>query len=95
MATRVKSRTDLHADDLYAWSKAQADLLRARRFGELDLARLTLELEDVGGALKRAARKRIRTIIEHLLKSEHSPASDPRAVPSHDPGRPPAGGGPS
>ena len=78
MATRVKPRTDLHADDLYAWSKAQADLLRAGRFGELDLARLIEEIEDVGGALKRAARKRIRTIIEHLLKLEHSPASDPR-----------------
>jgi hypothetical protein len=48
-------------------------------FGELDLDHLTLEIEDVGGALKRAARKRIRMIIEHLLKLEHAPASEPRA----------------
>jgi hypothetical protein len=53
MATRVKPRSDLHADDLYAWSRAQTDLLRAGRFGELDLAHLTLEIEDVGGAMKR------------------------------------------
>lgn len=79
MATRVKPRSDLHADDLYAWSKAQADLLRAGRFGELDLAHLIEEIEDVGGTMKRSVRKRIRTIIEHLLKLEHSPASDPRA----------------
>ncbi len=79
MATRVKPRSDLHADDLYAWSKAQADLLRAGRFDELDLPHLIEEIEDVGGAMKRSVRKRMRTIIEHLLKLEHSPASDPRA----------------
>jgi hypothetical protein len=79
MATRVKARPDLHAEDLYAWSRAQADLLRAGRFAELDLAHLIEEIEDVGGAMKRAVRKRIRTIIEHLLKLEHSPASEPRA----------------
>jgi Domain of unknown function DUF29 len=79
MATRVKVRPDLHADDLYAWSRSQADLLRAGRFGELDLAHLIEEIEDVGGAMKRAVRKRIRTIIEHLLGLEHSPASEPRA----------------
>jgi hypothetical protein len=78
MATRVKARSDLHADDLYAWSRAQTDLLRAGRFAELDIAHLTLEIEDVGGAMKRAVRNRIRTIIEHLLKLEHSPASEPR-----------------
>jgi hypothetical protein len=43
MATRVKARPDLHAEDLYAWSSAQADLLRAGRFAELDLAHLTPE----------------------------------------------------
>ena len=80
MATRVKPRSDLHADDLYAWSRAQTDRLRAGRFAELDLAHLIEEIEDVGGAMKRAVRKRIRTIIEHLLKQEHSPAQEPRAA---------------
>jgi hypothetical protein len=79
MATRVKARSDLHADDLYAWSRAQTDLLRAGRFAELDIAHLTLEIEDVGGAMKRAVRNRVRTIIEHLLWLEHSPASEPRS----------------
>jgi hypothetical protein len=79
MATRVKPRPDLHGEDLYAWSKAQADLLRTGRFAELDLAHLIEEIEDVGGAMRRAARNRIRTILEHLLKLEHSPATEPRA----------------
>jgi Domain of unknown function DUF29 len=79
MATRIKARPDLHAEDLYAWSSAQADLLRAGRFAELDLAHLTLEIGDVGGAMKRAARNGTRTILEHLLKLEHSPAIETRA----------------
>jgi hypothetical protein len=79
MATRVKARPDLHADDPYAWSRAQTDLLRAGRFGELDLGNLIEEIEDVGGAMKRAVRNRTRTIIEHLLKLQHAPASEPRA----------------
>jgi hypothetical protein len=80
MATRTKPKADdLYEQDLYAWSRAQADLLRAGRFAELDLEHLIEEIEDVGGALKRSVRNRIRTIIEHLLKLEHSPATEPRA----------------
>jgi hypothetical protein len=79
MATRIKARAgDLYEQDLYAWSKAQGDLLRAGRFAELDLDHLIEEIEDVGGALKRSVRNRIRTIVEHLLKLEHSPATEPR-----------------
>jgi Domain of unknown function DUF29 len=49
MATRIKSRADnLYEQDLYAWSRAQADLLRAARFAELDLEHLLEEIEDVG-----------------------------------------------
>ena len=80
MATRIKTpRSDLYQQDLYAWSKAQVDLLRAGRFAELDLEHMIEEIEDVGGALRRSVRNRIRSIIEHLLKLEHSPAKEPRA----------------
>ena len=79
MATRIKERTLTYEQDLYAWSQAQADLLRAGRFAELDLEHVIEEIEDLGGALKRSARNRIRTIVEHLLKLEHSPAKEPRA----------------
>jgi hypothetical protein len=80
MATRIKARPDvLYERDLYAWSRAQADLLRAGRFAELDLDHLIEEIEDVGSALKRSVRNRLRTIVEHLLKLEHAPATAPRA----------------
>jgi Domain of unknown function DUF29 len=79
MATRIKSRPkDLYEEDFYVWAGTQARLLRERRFDELDLANLIEEVEDLGGALKRSMRSRARTIMEHLLKLQHSPASDPR-----------------
>jgi hypothetical protein len=80
MATRIKAKaTDLYERDVYAWSSEQAALLRARRFVDLDLEHLILEIEDVGGSLYREVRSRVRTIMEHLLKLEHSPAAEPRA----------------
>jgi hypothetical protein len=80
MATRIKAKvSDLYERDLYAWSTEQAALLRARRFADLDLEHLILEIEDVGGSLYREIRSRVRTIMEHLLKLEHSTAVEPRA----------------
>jgi hypothetical protein len=80
MATQVKPKPRvLYDEDFYAWSRQQAALLRDGRFAELDLAHLIEEVNDLGGALKRSVRSRIRTIVEHLLKLEHSPAQDSRA----------------
>ena len=79
MATRIKRpRADLYESDFYAWSLEQAALLRAQRFNDLDLNRLIEEVEDLGASLDRSARSRIRTIIEHLLELQHSPAVEPR-----------------
>jgi hypothetical protein len=79
MATQVKPKPKgLYDEDFYAWSRQQAALLRDGRFAELDLGHLIEEVDDLGGALKRSVRSRIGTIIEHLLKLEHSPAQDPR-----------------
>ena len=77
MATRVKPTAKiLHDEDLYVWTRTQAELLRAKRFDELDLANLIEEIEDLGGALERCgAQSRAHSIIEHLLKLQHSPAT--------------------
>ena len=84
MATQVKAPVRSKRDhdyerDIYAWSKAQTDLLRARPFNEVDLEHLIEEIEEVGGSLGRSARNRTITIIEHLLKVQHAPATDRRA----------------
>jgi hypothetical protein len=79
MATRIKPLArDLYERDFYAWSKKQAELLRSGRFGDLDLEHLIDEVDDLGESLKRSVRSRLRTIIEHLLKLQYSPAQDPR-----------------
>ena len=75
MATRIEAAVEqLYEDDFYAWAKAQADLLRAGRYSDLDIAHLIEEVDDLGESLRRSVLSRIRTIIEHLLKLEHSPA---------------------
>jgi hypothetical protein len=79
MATRFKPvKKELYEEDFYAWTKAQAALLRAGRFADLDLKHLIEEVDDLGESLKRSARSRIRTIIEHLLKLQHAPAREAR-----------------
>ena len=79
MATWIEPTERLYQDDFYVWTRRQADLLRAGRFSDLDLEHLIEEIEDLGESLYRSARSRIRTIIEHLLKLEHSRSQEPRA----------------
>jgi hypothetical protein len=80
MAVQVNARSsDLYEQDLHAWSEAEADLLRRRRFAEVDLEHVIEEIEDVGGSLYRECRSGVRTIMEHLLKLQHSAAIEPRA----------------
>jgi hypothetical protein len=79
VATRVKRiATDLYEADPYVWAWNQAELLRDRRFDELDLANLIEEVEDLGGALRRSVRLHAMTIVEHLLKLQHWPQSERR-----------------
>ena len=74
---------DLYAEDFYAWTKAQASALRVlaaeRRNLTIDAARLAEEVEDLGKDQCCACRSQVRTIIEHLLKLQLSPAVEPRA----------------
>jgi hypothetical protein len=79
MATQIKTTArTLYEEDPYLWGQAQAALLRNQRFAELDLANLIEEVEDLGGSLKRAVRSHARRIIEHLLKLQHSSATESR-----------------
>lgn len=79
MATQIEpTGKDPYKEDFYVWSREQAELLRERRFDELDLEHLIEEVEDLGGSQKRSVRSHTRRIMEHLLKLEYSPAQDPR-----------------
>ena len=53
MATQgTPTAKNLYDEDFYVWAMKQAELLRDKRFDELDLENLIEEVEDLGGALK-------------------------------------------
>ena len=72
----------LYETDFVRWAETQAAALRdAARSGTnlpLDWENLAEEVGDLGGSQRSALRSRIATIIEHLMKLEVSPATDPR-----------------
>jgi hypothetical protein len=79
MASQIKPEAKSVYDwDFYVWTEVQTELLRKRRFEELDLDHLIEEVEGLGDAKKSALLSNASVIIEHLLKLQHSPAQDPR-----------------
>lgn len=72
----------LYDQDFVAWTKQQAEALRAAACGGtnqvLDWANLAEEIESLGRSDKRELRSQIHRIIRHLAKLQFSPASDPR-----------------
>ena len=76
------STAELYEEDFLLWTKEQARLLReAAERGvnlPLDWENLAEEVESLGRSDRRELRSRIATIIEHLLKLEHSSAREPR-----------------
>jgi hypothetical protein len=70
--------------DVYAWSLRQGALLRRLAAGErvndadLDWPNIAEEIEAVARSERGAVASHIANIIEHLIKLESSPATDPR-----------------
>ena len=79
MATDIKQKAEsIYDQDFYVWTEQQAELLRKRRFEELDLGNLIEEVEGLGDAKKSAVLSNATVVIEHLLKLQLSQAQDPR-----------------
>jgi hypothetical protein len=79
VATQIKpARKELYREDFYVWAQRQAALLRARRFEDLDLEHLVEEVAELGDTKLSAVLNNARVVMEHLLKLQHSPATDPR-----------------
>lgn len=73
MATSVRTRVS-YEDDLYAWSREQAALLRARRTEGLDWDHLAEEILSMAGRDRRELKNRLRIILLHLLEWQAQPA---------------------
>lgn len=59
--------------DFMLWLDAQLDILRARKFDQLDLENLIEELESMGRADKRELQSRLEILMLHLLKCQFQP----------------------
>lgn len=59
-----------YEEDLAIWYHRQADLLRERRFDELDLENLIEEMEVAGKNLRRELHSRVRVLLMDLLKCQ-------------------------
>jgi hypothetical protein len=57
--------------DHAAWAAQTAELLRQRRFSELDLDHLLEELDDMGKSQRQELVSRLRILLAHLLKWQY------------------------
>jgi hypothetical protein len=60
--------------DFYGWTQEQADLLKAGRLDDLDIANLIEEVESMGRNEKRELQGRLTVLLVHLLKWQYQPA---------------------
>ncbi len=73
----VKPKTPMPVDraayetDFYAWTQAQAELLRSQQWGQLDLPNLIEEIESLGKQQRQELRSRLSVLLGHLLKWEY------------------------
>jgi Domain of unknown function DUF29 len=65
--------TTLYNTDFYSWTTQTAQLLKQRRFSELDLENLIEEIEDLGRSEYRALESRLEVLLMHLLKVRYQP----------------------
>jgi hypothetical protein len=80
--TKMADARTLYDQDFVAWSKKQAEGLRAAAHTgsnlQLDWENLAEEVESLGASERRALHSQIQRVIRHLLKLEYSPAVEPR-----------------
>jgi hypothetical protein len=57
--------------DGYGWAMAQAQLIRERRFDELDIENIAQEIESVGKSEKSSGESALRVLMMHILKWQY------------------------
>ena len=62
-----------YRQDVVAWAKEQAELIRAGRFDLLDLEHIADEIDDVGKSEQRELASRMVVLMTHLLKWQCQP----------------------
>lgn len=62
-----------YEQDLNLWARQTADLLRERRWQDIDRAHLIEELEELSRSEKRVIASRLIRLLLHLLKWDYQP----------------------
>lgn len=64
----------LYDTDIHAWTRQTAELLKQRRFQDIDVERLIEELESMGRRDRQEIISRLKILLAHLLKWQYQPA---------------------
>jgi hypothetical protein len=67
------STISLYERDIHAWTEQTAELLKQRRFQEIDIEHLVEELESMGRRDRRELVSRLKMLLGHLLKWQYQP----------------------
>lgn len=62
-----------YEEDVFSWSFEQAELLRSRRFADLDVENIVEEIESLGNEQIHALESQYQRLIHHLLKWQFQP----------------------
>jgi Domain of unknown function DUF29 len=69
----MPGRSELYERDFFAWSREQAELLRAGRLGEADMLNIAEEIDSMGRTEKRELVSRLTVLVLHLVKWRYQP----------------------
>jgi hypothetical protein len=69
----MPAKTQLYDRDFYAWSRQQAELLRAGKLAEADIEHIAEEIDSMGRTEKRELVSRLSVLLLHLLKWRYQP----------------------
>ncbi len=62
-----------YEQDVVAWAREQAELLRAGKFSAIDVEPIAEEIEDVGKSEQGELSSRMAVLLAHLLKWQYQP----------------------
>jgi Domain of unknown function DUF29 len=62
------AKSPLYDRDFFAWSRQQAELLRAGKLAEADIEHIAEEIDSTGRTEKRELINRLSVLLLHLLK---------------------------
>jgi hypothetical protein len=79
MAKQLAPAADLYERDFYTWALRQAEVVRARRLGELEFDNIAEELRSLGSEQEHRLESSYRVLLMHLLKWAFQPTRRSRS----------------